>query len=76
MEEEAEADPGADQDAEAADSEEANVYTKLTDLMSQNPETEALTKLKERKANGQNDWKVLKLYYKGDELYSIRHETS
>ena len=44
------------------------VHTELKALISDNPETEALIKLKEREADGRNDWKLLKLHYKGDGL--------
>ena len=47
------------------------IHTKLKALISDNPETEALIKLKEREADGRTDWKVLKLHYEGDGIYFI-----
>ena len=46
------------------------VHTKLKALISEKPESEALIKLKEREADGRTDWKVLKLHYEGDGIYS------
>ena len=47
------------------------VHIKLVALISTNPEAEALIKLNEKEADGQKDWKELKLHYEGQGMFAL-----
>ena len=47
------------------------VNTKLVDMVSTNPETEALIKLNEKDADGRKYWKDLQLHYEGQGMFTL-----
>ena len=47
------------------------VHTKLAAMVSTNPEAEALIQLNKKDADGQKNWKDLKLHYEGQGIFAL-----